>query len=242
MKPTRMIIDARSVADGNGPPARIPWLTGFLVCTFGWLLVGCDTVGGGRSSFGPIYQPSNIYRSTLTMPPQVRRVAVLPVTFQARDWGADAGRPEVEPILHGELSKTKVFEVVIVTPEQLLAWSGRAAWRADEVLPVDFFERARKSTGCDAVLFAHLRPYHAYRPMSIGWNLKLVETHTKGVLWAADELFDASQPAVIRAAEQYWDGHHDGSRPSAEAEAILNSPRRFSQYTLCALLATLPQR
>jgi hypothetical protein len=47
---------------------------------------------------------------------------------------------------------------------------------------------------------------------------------------------------VARGAEQYWGDHNDGSLRASGAEGVLSSPRRFSQYTLCALLATLPQR
>ena len=121
-------------------------------------------------------------------------------------------------------------------------WTSKARWGAEEKLPSDFFERLQNALGCDAVLFARLQPYHAYRPLVVGWNLKLVEAKAKSVLWAADEVFDASEVRVAKAAESYSRDHVEAVRPLADSSSILSSPRRFSQYTLSALLTTLPER
>jgi hypothetical protein len=123
-------------------------------------------------------------------------VAVLPVTFEAEDWQAEEGLAELEPVLYAELGKIKAFELVVVSPEQMRRWTSKARWNAEEKLPADFFEHLEKMLGCDAVLFTRLQPYRAYRPLMIGWNFKLVEARAKSILWAADEVFDASEAGV----------------------------------------------
>jgi hypothetical protein len=200
---------------------------------------GCTSARPSQPGSGPGYQPNNVYRANLRLPLDLRRVAVLPVSVEEGDWQADAGRTELQTVLLSELSKCNSFETVLVSPEQLTAWTHRASWRADEALPATLLGQVRQSTGCDAVLFAHLRPYHAYEPLVIGWNLKLAEVRSGAILWSADEVFDAAESSVARTAVAYQRQH---VRSALDSSSILGSPRLFGQYTLSALLATLPGR
>jgi len=207
-----------------------------------WFLAGCATGPLARSPAGPVYQPNNVYRASARMPPQIRRVAVLPMSVEANEWQADAGRTQMQRVLNEELGKARTFELVLVSPEQLAGWTGRTSWRAEEKLPPDFLERLQEALACDAVLFCHLRPYHAYQPLVIGWNFKLVDGRFRSIVWSADEVFDASEVAVANAARKYCQGRAEAARSWADAESVLMSPRRFGQYTLSALLTTLPER
>jgi hypothetical protein len=69
--------------------------------------------------------------------------------------------------------------------------------------------------------------------------MKLVDVQSIKILWAADELFDAGQTAVAKAAERYSRATGESWLESSR-DGVLLSPRRFGQYTLSALLATLP--
>ena len=202
---------------------------------FCWVTSGCAPCWPSRISASPAYRPSNFYRASQKLAPQIRRVAILPISVEQ----AEAGRLELEPVLYAELGKARAFEWVVVPPAQLREWTSKGWWSAEETLPADFFEHLQDSFGCDAVLFSHLRPYHAYKPLVIGWNLKLVAAQAKSVLWCADEVFDASAPSVAKAAENYC--RRKGG-PGLDAGDVLLSPRRFSQYALNALLTTLPER
>ena len=201
---------------------------------------GCATARTPRTtSDAGHYQPDNVYRSNLRLPLDVRRVAVLPISIEKGDWSADAGRTELEHALLSELAKSKTFETVVVSSEQMSGWTHRPSWKADEVLPANFLSQVQKTTGCDAVLFAHLRPYHAYTPLVMGWNLKLAEIRSGAILWSADEVFDAIEDSVAKSAMDYQRRH---VKAAVDGSAILSSPRLFGQYTLSALLATLPGR
>jgi len=122
----------------------------------------------------------------------------------------------------------------------------------DEALPPEFFGRVSEATGCDGILFCQLTRYEPYQPLAVGWKFSLVANPPPGpvsaremkdkILWSADEVIDAGEPGVANAARDYYAQHLRNEAPSADASTILSSPVRFGQYTLAALLDTLPDR
>jgi hypothetical protein len=202
--------------------------------------------------FGPSYRPTNIYRRSASLPPQIRRVAVLPLTITSTASYLESGVETLEPLLYAELEKSKRFEVIPVTPQQMQQWTGQTGWRADEALPPDLFERVSGATGCDAILFCQLTRYQPYQPLAVGWKFSLVEIPRSAItspadlkariLWSADEVLDAGDPTVATGARVYYAQHMRNDAASADASTMLSSPARFGQYTLGTLLATLPER
>jgi hypothetical protein len=201
---------------------------------------------------GPRYRPTNIYRRANALPPQIRRVAVLPiVTFGSTSF-LQAGIETLSPLLYSELEKCKRFEVIPVSPDQLRQWTGKPGWRTDEPLPPDFFGRVSDATGCDAIMFCQLTRFQPYQPLAVGWKFSLVANLPMGsltvkemrdkVLWVADEVLDGGEPGVSNAARDYYGQHLHNEAPAADDTTILSSPARFGQYTLAALLETLPAR
>lgn len=203
---------------------------------------GCATARNPHVALAPKYKPSNIYQLASFIPPPIRRVAILPITAAPNDWQGEAARPQLQGVLSSELGKSKRFECVTVTPEQIQSWTGRSTWRSDDVLPADFLNRLHETYDCDAVLFAHLSSYHAYQPIVLGWNLKLIEVTGRYVIWSADETFDANQANVASAAQYYHLKNTPTEQTSPERSSILMAPRNFAQYTLAALFETLPAR
>jgi hypothetical protein len=219
------------------------------------LIAGCASMPRSLDEIGPRYKPANIYRQGDVLPPQIRRVAVLPLTTPTPSASLAAGVEGLETILYAELEKSGRFEVIPVSAEQLREWTGRSGWRADEQLPLDFLERLREGTGCDAVLFCQLIRYQPYEPLAIGWKFSLVEkgetakdltTSSRDpglrILWSADEVFDAGDVGVANAARAYYSQHLRNEAPLSDSSTVLGSPSRFGQYTLNALFATLPGR
>jgi hypothetical protein len=205
-------------------------------------LTGCASSPYGSVPVVAAYRPDNFYRLAPRLAPDVRRVAVLPISADPGDWQAAEGSGALQPVLQSELGKAQMFELASVSGEQLRQWSGKEIWQAEERLPTNFLAQVRDATGCDAVLFSHLHPFHAYRPLVVGWRFKLVDARTAEVLWAVDEVFDSADAAVANAAQRYAQTHGESWRPLADPSSILASPKRFSQYTVSALLATLPAR
>jgi hypothetical protein len=218
------------------------WLAATVTVAICALLAGC-AIGTPRDLVrGPGYQPENVFVGSKTLPANIRRVAVLPLVCDEQKSDLVAGRVTLEPILRGELIKTKKFEIVSADPEFLKNRTGRTEWAGEETLPPDFFTLLHKSSGCDAVLFSRLTVFRAYPPLAVGWRLRLVDAQTRQTIWAADEIFDAGQPAVGHGARRHQlTGERDpGGVP--DEWFIQNSPSKFGEYTAARLLATLPAR
>lgn len=219
-----------------------------LLAASGWL-AGCETMDcklPERVS-GPDYQPGNIHRLPAGVPEAVRRVAVLPLVADARGAQAEAGVEAMQSVLVAELTRAGAFEIVGVSVEELTHATGRGRWRAEEPLPAALLQQLRARHGCEAVLFSRLTQYRAYPPLALGWSFKLVECPPKAgavprILWAADEVFDAGNPAVVNSARRHYLAQLQSPGPLADSQTAVTSPRRFAQYTLHALALTFPPR
>jgi hypothetical protein len=204
---------------------------------------GCGSVTQyARNPRTSSFKPDNYFTQYERLPSFIRRVAVLPIHASADNWYATDGQPQLQPVLQSELGKLNRFELTPVSGEDLRIWTGRAQWSAHEVLPAGFMDRIRRETGCDAVLFTQLQPYHPYRPMVMGWNFRLVDTRISTILWAAEEVFDAGRTEVAVAAKRHYEKQSPEARDLGDADRILLSPRRFSQYTLETVFASVPIR
>ena len=98
-------------------------------------MTGCASVLEALPSAGPVYRPKNIYRGGEKLPRDVKRVAVLPLRIDGKDFATEQARPGLEKALLGEMAKAERFELVRVKPEQLRDWSGKLAWGVEEELP-----------------------------------------------------------------------------------------------------------
>jgi len=216
----------------------------FARCALGFVLVtlaGCATNPFADRVTGPSYQPSNIYREEAVLPTRLKRLAVLPLTVAGDQAETEFGRDTLWPVLLEELGRAKQFEVVPVSVEQLVRWTGRSGWTGEEPLPEHFFEAIRAGAGVEGVLVCRLTRYRAYEPLAVGWRLKLVDNEDPRVIWAVDEIFDAREPAVCNAARRFAQSHPEAA-PVNDSHGILRSPRRFAQYTASEVFKTLPAR
>ncbi len=187
-------------------------------------------------------EPENVFARTPVLPPGLQRVAVLPLASAGPEADLPDGCEALQPVLVDELVRTEKFEVVSIRPENLRANSGRATWTGAEQLPKGFFDSLRREYGCDAVLFCELTVYHAYAPLRVGWRLKLVEVRTRTIIWAADEVFDAGQPAVARKAWSFLAHRNQAAAKDEIRWRLASSPRQFGRYTAAELLRRLPVR
>jgi len=167
------------------------------------LLTGCETPGAALADLRAPYKPDNIFLAGGKLPGGLKRVAVLPLACDQRQTDLSSGRDALQPVLFAELIKTKHFEVVRISREELRRLTGREDWTGEEVLPANLLETLRKESGCDAVLFSELTEFRAYPPLAVGWRFKLMDVRGGKILWAGDEQFDAGNPAVIAGARRY---------------------------------------
>jgi len=204
------------------------------------LLTGCASSAPQDVAPGAGGRPGNVFVSAPGFSPLLKRVAVLPLISEEGDLSLAAGKEALEPILRSELAKTRKFEVFCAPPDCLRARTGQAAWSPEDALPPELFTWARETAGCDGVLFCRLTVFRGYAPLAVGWRMRLVDARTRQTIWCADEVFDASQPAIEAGARRYQKAELATAGNTPEEWVMANSPRQFGQYATAQLLATLP--
>lgn len=215
----------------------LAWMAGVALPLF---MGGCLSDRPPDLVMGQIHRPANIHVHPQFHAQTVRRLAVLPLVSDVAGAAGQFARDTLEPEIRAELSQMGRFELVYPTPQQLRQWTGKSAWTAEETLPRNFLSVLRQHTGCDGVLFCRLTAYRPYPPLTIGWNLKLVEANKGDILWAADEVFDAGAPAVANSARLYYQKNTKDQPPLNDSRSILNSPRHFGRYAFHALMENIP--
>jgi hypothetical protein len=215
--------------------------------------------GSGNVRAGDL-KLDNIFISSSLLPASLKRVVILPLTHEDAQPDLSGGCDMLDPVLDAELVKAKRFEVVTASQKTIQGLTGQASWTGTEVLPADFFGSLQRVYGCDAVMFCELTTFHAYPPLMIGWRLKLVDANTQRAIWSADVVFDASDAAVSKSAQQFQKQQEGTDKPASffkrvvtwldrrsepasdEPWTVLNSPRYFGQFSAEKLLQTLPER
>ncbi len=218
---------------------RMGWLA--VVFAFGGSLASAQTNAPVKIRAAD-FQPENVFAAPGKLSAKILRVAVLPLAPENRTGDLPEGCEALTPVVWEQALKSRRFEAVTVNTDKLRAATGRAAWTGSEVLPADFYAYLRREYACDAVLFGEITQFRAYAPLAVGWRFKLVDLHTGKVIWAADEIFDAADKKVAKAAQRFE--HPKPRIPFVESGdwAVLNSPRKFGSYSAAALLETLPER
>jgi hypothetical protein len=213
------------------------------LAVLGLLLAGCAAVPARtRQALGPSYTPQNVFVASDNLPASIRRVVILPLTMSGTGRNLESGRDALGPILQTELARSGRFELVPVTAHQLRSWTGRSGWTIRDRLPDGFLARLQEETGCDAVLFSQLHQYHPYPPLAVGLTLHLVETELPRVVWAVDEIIEASDPTVATGAQRFSARNPTEPGPLGDRGDALRSPRRFGQYAAFTLVETIPAR
>lgn len=219
-----------------------PIARAFLALLVCFLATGCAQNRFVRQAMTPSYVPSNVYAEEPNLPASLRRVALLPSGAIADTAEMAFGLESMEPALRAAFARTRAFELVPVSREELRLLTGRADWRPDDKLPPDLFDKLKEKLAVDAVLFSTLTAYRAYEPIAIGWRVKLIDTDEPRILWAVDEIFDARVPEVAAAAVRHAEHHRESTSSLEESRGVLTSVRRFGHYAASAVVGTMPGR
>ena len=204
---------------------------------------------------------ANAFVSSPELPANLRRVLMLPLACDSFTGPLADGCQILDPVLRAALIKTGKFEVVAADSETLRNCTGQLSWTGEEALPANFFESLKQYYDCDAILFCHLTTLHSSPPLAIGLRLKLVDVKTEKIIWATDEIYDAGNPNVAKAAQLYekrqqphqslafhiysflaWCINTPTRSALDDQWNILHSPRYFGAFAADQVLTTLPQR
>ena len=186
------------------------------------------------------YQPLNVVTNQVAMDRAVQRVAVLPLVFTGAYQERMATTEMIRSVMRQELVKRGAFESVFLSEAKLASLAGATDWKRGETLAEGFFESLSDALACEAVLFPAVSHYHPYPPQTIAWKMRLIDCRSRQTIWEIDELFDSGNVSVAKAADQYYNTFQSGGTRHLDERSVLNSPRRFGEYTAAAVLGTLP--
>ena len=214
---------------------RTPALLALLAFTFS----GCNAI----RPLCPAPSPPPPRSANFFKPPMpdkslpMRRVAMLPLS--GGQVTPEALR-DITTAFHAELSKKALFEVVPVTGAELEAICGQRQLSSVEPLPAHVLDSLRERLGAEGVLFTDITHLHAYRPISIGVRVKLVDISSGAISWASDCVYDSGHPATAENARQFQRQFSDPHRVIRDdGGSALISPARFAKFVANATFNNL---
>jgi len=205
------------------------------------LLSGCSTPeerAMKRLENTPAYRPTNIY-SAPTLPDDIRRVAILPVSGNIESVSTHA---LLQQQVAQALTRTNRFEAIAMSSDELARLFGRTTLTATEVLPNNFFAELKSLYAADAVLFTELVHYDAYQPMQLGFRMNLISVKDGESLWAFDDVFDSGDARVSSGALKHQEMQGTMLYPMNNPSTVLSSPSKFASYAFSTAFSTLPAR
>jgi len=214
-----------------------PWA---LLAAAGLLLGGCSsTVHRFNQRFdatlGPKAKTVNVYQEA-ALPEHLRRVAILPFYLGEYD---HVDMADIEQTFAGELMKRNLFEVVPVSEEEMERLFEETRFSSVEPLPTKLLTRLHAAYHIDAIMLVDVSYFHAFEPVALGVRAKLFDGHEGEIIWAADQLFDSSHPAVSNAARKHYKTESLLPYPMNDTTTVLHSPTRFSKYVARSIFSTI---
>lgn len=212
----------------------------FFVSGFLALLVGCSELPkSDPAKAGPFFTPVNATRLG-RLPAEVRRVVLLPAYGSSQMTEESLDR--IDQAVAEELNRTGRFETAVASREQFSRLFGARALSSIEALPHDALAKLAKTYGADAVLFTDVTAFSPYPPLVLGLRMKLAQVSDQQILWAADNVFSASDPGVANSARRHALKLGTDRGPGDLSHTILQNPSRFASYAAAATFETLPGR
>ncbi|HEX2100301.1 MAG TPA: hypothetical protein VHF69_06550 [Candidatus Synoicihabitans sp.] len=192
-----------------------------------------------REELGPVFAPRNV-TSVSRWWPGIDRVVVLPTADASGKLPTTFAATFDQTWLRALQSSQRAEFVGLDRTLYSQITASPSPPASTSILPHAWAERVKAATEADAALLVDVTQVSPYPPLILGWRLKLVHLPTGEILWAADEVFDAGDPAVARAARRH--ARAGASGRDGDAIAVLQSPSRYGNYTVDALVALLPPR
>ena len=181
--------------------------------------------------------PSNFYLDKDRVD-SVQRVVMMPV--HAPDAGLTT-ESDIDREFMTKLTATQLFEVVPISREDLARRFGQRSFSSATVLSDSLFAYIDDITEADAVVFFDITTYHPFQPIKIGVRGKMITLQEQKIIWAVDEMYDASVRKVSRDAVKYERKYMAQFESSKQHDSILMSPTRFMAYAAESSILTLPE-
>jgi hypothetical protein len=115
---------------------------------------------------------------------------------------------KLDSVCLGEITRTAKFEIVPLSRDALAEITGQRQLVSVDKLPSVLLQKVftpNNAYGADAILFVDVTTYSPYPPLQLGLRTKLARVSNGEILWAADNVFSAADPAVANAARRHAD-------------------------------------
>jgi hypothetical protein len=225
------------------------WLPVFAVLAFVAvvLLAGCCSVpAADEEPIAASVRPEPPRPATVNhvgvnrLPPEVRRVVLLPVS------GGSLVTPEaaaaLDPVFAEALQRKLRFEVVPVSRDWCRRYFGARDFSSAAALPYDFLARLGADHAADAVLFVDVTAYRDHRPLTLGLRAKLATIAGPRLLWSYDEILTTDDAALAASALEHARANARAGLPVDLSPGVLQSPSRFAAFAADTVFSTLPPR
>ena len=204
------------------------------------LLVGCSELPkADPAKAGPFFTPSNVTRLG-RIPAEMRRVVIFPASGDAQM--TEDSLERIDRAITEELTRTGRFEVAVFPRQEFHRMFGPRALSTVDPLPPELFEKLVKAYGADGILFTDVTAFSAYPPLNLGLRIKLANVVDHQIVWSADNIFSAADPAVANSARRHALKLGSDRGPGDLSHTILQNPSRFAAYAAASTFEALPPR
>jgi len=217
----------------------------FLIFLFSVIFYGCGDFhikDRAISTISKKYVIENYYVDPDLMEGEIRRVLLVPPKNLTNYEESRDLLEESRMILEGELRLAKKFDIVryqdVLTKEQMqivdnLNIDKQGSYDADAMFDIG------RSANVQGILFTSITRYKPVKPMVLGVKMNLLQIRKGAIVWAVDEVFDASREDIKNLARYHYYQKYDTSQnPSLKWDYLLSSMNEFAKFTVAEMLKT----
>lgn len=212
-----------------------------LIATLCGLFAGCSTTVDYVKNRvlpeppAPATEPTNFYIEPSDVAP-IRRIALMPVYSPDTNHQTQA---ILDQAFFNKLSETQLFEVVMITREDLARRFSARAFNSAAPITDTLFNYIEEATYADAVVFFDVTSYRPYKPVKLGIRSKMLRLEDRKIIWAIDQSFDTGDQRVAEEALDYQSEIRANPTPTHQPDRILISPSVFIYFAAERSVQTL---
>lgn len=190
-----------------------------------------------HARLGPFFTPTN-YVGVAKLPESLHRVVLLPIC--GNEFVPPEAAEALDPVFLTALENQMRFEVVTLSRDECQKSFGVPAISSTDALPPDFLQEVGRKYDAEAVMWVDLTAYQGFRPLTLGVRAKLAMVSNRKLIWAFDQIFSASNPAVANSVRRFYLKGEPSGMPVDLTPAALQSPSHFAAYCASTAFRTLP--
>ena len=136
------------------------------------------------------------------------------------------------------LQKKQAFGLTVVRQQD-------SAWRSlqldlDSAYTLGQLSAIRRTLNCDAILAGAITKYRPYPHLTVGLRIKLIDVNSGELLWALEQVWDASDKATECRVKKYFERQLRSGSAALRQELLTVSSLEFVRFVAYEVAETLP--